>query len=237
MNTMTISVNKLMNYVAIVLDLIHCQEWAALEKVATEHKLFKAVSEHIQKCDEFNGMTLLHAVVKYNPPLHILEAMIHAHGDALKGQDCVGRTPLHVACGTGADDLIIRRLVKAYFQACDLQDEDGRLPLHLACDTECVLFEGDDQIQRARAPPTVDVVKALLSGSLRSVLVEDEDEMSPLEYAIVSDANINLVKLLQKASMTLRRRDNQTSKDAAKRLSKGPIEPIVPLPRSVLSYC
>ena len=91
-----------MNYVAIVLDLIHCQEWAALEKVATEQKLFKVISEHIQKCDEFNGMTLLHAVVKYNPPLHILDAMIDAHGDALMGQDCVGRTPLHVACGTGA---------------------------------------------------------------------------------------------------------------------------------------
>ena len=231
---MTLSINKLMNYVAIVLDLIHCQEWAALEKVATEHKLFKVISEHIQKCDELNGMTLLHAVVKYNPPLHILDAMIYAHGDALMGQDCVGRTPLHVACGTGASAEIIRRLVKAYPQACDLQDEDGRLPLHLACDTECVLFEGDDQIPKA--PPTVNVVKALLSGSLRSVLVEDEDEMSPLEYAIVSDANINVVKLLQKASMTLRRRDNQTSKDAAKSISKE-IEPIVPLPRSVLSYC
>lgn len=231
---MTISVNKLLNYVTVVLDLIHCQEWAAIEKVANEQKLFKAVSEHIQKCDEFNGMTLLHAVVKYNPPLRVLEAMIHAHGDALKGRDCVGRTPLHVACGTGADDLIIHRLVKAYPQACDLQDEDGRLPLHLACDNECVLFEGDDQTPRA--PPTVDVVRTLLTGSLRSVLVEDEDEMSPLEYAIVSDANINVVKLLQKASMTLRRRDAQTGKDPAEIASKE-MKPIAPLPRSVLSYC
>lgn len=223
-----------MNYVAVVLDLIHCQEWASLEKVANERKLFKAVSEHIQKCDEFNGMTLLHAVVKYNPPLHILDAMIDAHGDALKGQDCVGRTPLHVACGTGASDQVIRCLVKAYPQACDLQDEDGRLPLHLACDNECVLFEGDDQT--TREPPTVEVVRALLSGSLRSVLVEDEDEMSPLEYAIVSDANIIVVKLLQRASMSLRRKDAQTSKDPAESASKE-TKPIVPLPRSVLSYC
>ena len=224
-----------MNYVAIVLDLIQCQDWAALEKVASEQKLFQVISEHIQKCDEFNGMTLLHAVVKCNPPLYILDAMIDAHGGALKGQDCVGRTPLHVACGTGADDLIIRRLVKAYPQACDLQDEDGRLPLHLACDTECVLFEGD---QIRRAPPSVDAVRALLSGSLRSVLVEDEDDMSPIEYAIVSDANINVVKLLQKASMTLRRKDAKTSKAAAASTTKEmKPTPVVPLPRSVLSYC
>ena len=230
---MTLSINKLMNYVAIVLDLIHCQEWAALEKVATEHKLFKVISEHIQKCDEFNGMTLLHAVVKYNPPLHILDAMIDAHGDALMGQDCVGRTPLHVACGTGASAEIICRLVKAYPQACDQHDEDGRLPLHLACDTECVLFEGD---QAERAPPTIDVVRALLSGSLRSVLVEDEDEMSPIEYAIVSDANINVVKLLQKASMTVRRKEAQARKAKAAS-ARSDAEEIKPLPRSVLSYC
>ncbi|KAK1744428.1 hypothetical protein QTG54_004961 [Skeletonema marinoi] len=195
---MSLSINKFMNYVAIVLDLIHRQEWAALEKVATtKHKLFKVISEHIKKCDEFNGMTLLHAA------------------RCTHGQDCVGRTPLHVACGTGADAEIIRLLVEAYPQACDLQDEDGRLPLHLACDIECVLFEGD---QTERAPPTIDVVRALLSGSWRSVLVEDEDEMSPIEYAIVSDANIKVVKLLQKTSMTLRRKEAQAN---CKKYSKG----------------
>jgi len=230
---MTVSVEKLVQYVAIVLDLIHCQEWAKLEKVASELKLFKVVSEHIQKCDEFNGMTLLHAVVRYNPPLHILDTMILAHVDALEGQDCLGRTPLHVACGSGAEAQLIKSLVKAFPGACDIQDEDGRLPLHLACDTDCVLFEGD---QTPRAPPPIDVVKVLLSGSMQSVLVEDEDEMNPIEYAIVSDLNIKIVKLLQKASMTLRRREAKTNKAAPKTTTKDD-KPIAALPRSVLGYC
>jgi len=142
---MTIPIEKLIKCVVFVLDLIHHhhQEWTQLEKIISEPKLLKLISEHIQQCDDFNGMTLLHAVVRLNPPVHILEVMIDANGDALKGQDCVGRTPLHVACGTGADGLIIKRLVKAYPQACDMQDEDGKLPLHLACDTKCVIFEGD----------------------------------------------------------------------------------------------
>ena len=231
---MTLSIDKLMSYVAIVLDLIHSQEWTKLEKkVASEHKLFKVISEHIQNCDEFSGMTLLHAVVKYSPPIHIIEAMLHAHGDALKGQDCVGRTPLHVACGTGTDAQIIRRLVQAYPNACDIQDEDGRLPLHLACDTECVLFEGD---QTPRAPPSIDVVRALLSGSIRSVLVEDEDEMSPIEYAIVSGANLNVVKMLQKASMSTRRKEAKNSTAAARSTTKD-VKPMALLPRSLLGYC
>ena len=232
--TMTISIDNLMSYVAIVLDLIHNQQWTKLETITSQHKLFRIISEFIQKCDEFNGMTLLHAVVKNKPPLHILDAMIYAHSDALKGQDCVGRTPLHVACGTGADAQIVRCLVKAFPQACDLQDEDGRLPLHLACDTDCVLFEGDEA---PRAPPTVGVVKALLAGSLRSVLVEDDDDMSPIEYAIISDANIDVVKLLQKASMPTRREEAKTSKADASSTAKDVCQPIVPLPRSVLGYC
>eukprot|EP00985_Skeletonema_marinoi_P024838 scaffold17662_cov183-Skeletonema_marinoi.AAC.2 len=55
--------------------------------------------------------------------------------------------------------------------------------------------------------------------------------MSPIEYAIVSDANINVVKLLQKASMTLRRQEAQTSKATARSYA-AEIRPIVPLPRS-----
>mmetsp|Transcript_2298 Transcript_2298/g.3773 ORF Transcript_2298/g.3773 Transcript_2298/m.3773 type:complete len:238 (+) Transcript_2298:103-816(+) len=237
---MTISVNKLMNYVAIVLDLIHCQDWAALEKVATEKKLFKVISEHIQKSDEFNGMTLLHAVVKSNPPLDILDAMIDAHGDALKGQDCVGRTPLHVACGTGADGLIIKRLVKAYPQACDMQDEDGKLPLHLACDTKCVIFEGD---QTPRAPLTLDVVKVLLSGSMQSVLAVDGDEMNPIEYAIVSALDIEIVKRLRKARMSIRRKEASLRRKEAKTNKEAPTsnrqgdKSLPVLRRNVLAYC
>lgn len=231
---MAISIDNLVNYVAIVLDLIHCQEWTKLEKVFSKQKLLKVISEHIHKCDEFNGMTLLHAVVRYNPPLHILDTIILAHSDALKGKDCLGRTPLHVACGSGAHYQIIERLVKGFPQACDLQDEDGRLPLHLACDTECALFEGDET---PRAPPTFDVVKVLLSGSLQSVLVEDEDEMNPIEYAIISDLDMKIVKLLQKTSMSLRRKEAGVKmvKNNSKSFTKDD-KPVQNLSRSVLAY-
>lgn len=232
---MAVSIDNLVNYVTIVLDLIHCQEWTKLEKVLSKQRLLKVVSEHIHKCDEFNGMTLLHAVVRYNPPLHILDAIILAHGDALEAQDCIGRTPLHVACGSGAHHQIIRRLVKECPQACDLQDDDGRLPLHIACDTECVLFEGD---QTPREPPTFDVVQVLLSGSLNSVLVEDEDEMNPIEYAIISDLDIKIVKLLQKRSMSLRRKKAEVKmiKTDSKSSTKN-AKPVQLLSRSVLGYC
>jgi len=239
---MTIPIEKLIKCVVFVLDLIHHhhQEWTQLEKIISEPKLLKLISEHIQQCDDFNGMTLLHAVVRLNPPVHILEVMIDANGDALKGQDCVGRTPLHVACGTGADGLIIKRLVKAYPQACDMQDEDGKLPLHLACDTKCVIFEGD---QTPRAPLTLDVVKVLLSGSMQSVLAVDGDEMNPIEYAIVSALDIEIVKRLRKARMSIRRKEASLRRKEAKTNKEAPTsnrqgdKSLPVLRRNVLAYC
>jgi ankyrin repeat protein len=210
-----------MNYVETLLDLIHNRLWDELEECSEKRSLFKMISQHIQQSEKFNGMTLLHAVIKYNPPIQVLESMIQAHSDAIMGLDCLGRTPLHVACGTGSDSSIIRVLVRAYPEACDVQDVDGRTPLHLACDNECVLFEGD---QTPRSPPSIGVVRALLSGSLKPVLIVDE--MSPIEYALVSEVDREVVKLLQLASMTLRRRIGKVDKQIAAQS----------LPRSVLAY-
>ena len=229
-----ISVDQLMNYVDTLLDLIHNRQWEKLEEVAEQRDLFKMISEHIQQSEEFNGMTLLHAVIKYNPPIQVLETMIQAHSDAIRGQDCLGRTPLHVACGTGSDSSIIRMLVRVYPEACDVQDIDGRTPLHIACDVGCVLFKGD---QTPRSPPTIDVVRALLSGSLESVLVEDEDGLPPITYAFVSNASISVIKLLQKSSMTARRQISKIDKQIAAEScsSSAPVQPI--LTRSFLGYC
>jgi ankyrin repeat protein len=231
---MITSVDQLMNYVETLLDLIHNRQWAKLEEVAEQRSLFKKISQLIQQSEEFNGMTLLHAVIKYNPPIQVLESMMQAHSDAIKGQDCLRRTPLHVACGTGSDSSIIRLLVRAYPEACDVQDVDGRTPLHLACDYECVLFEGD---QTPRSPPTIDVVRALLSGSLKPVLIEDGDGLPPITYAFVSNASISVIKLLQKSSTTARRQISKINKHIAAEScsSSAPVQPI--LTRSFLGYC
>merc|ERR1719223_1634379 len=127
--------------------------------------------------------------------------MIELHPRALAREDCVGRTPLHVAAGSGASHWVIKLLTMKYPQACDVQDEDGKTPLHFACDTSCQLFEGDQYM--SRGPPALATVKVLLGGSLDSVTLEDTDEMNAVEYAIISDASIEVVKLLQRASQII----------------------------------
>ena len=69
--------------------------------------------------------------------------------------------------------------------------------------------EGDDMnSQPSRDPPSLDTVRVLLSGSLDSVILEDIDEMNAVEYALVSDADIEVVNLLQRATQRVMKKKN-----------------------------
>eukprot|EP00579_Thalassiosira_antarctica_P019019 CAMPEP_0201957652 /NCGR_PEP_ID=MMETSP0904-20121228/4974_1 /ASSEMBLY_ACC=CAM_ASM_000553 /TAXON_ID=420261 /ORGANISM="Thalassiosira antarctica, Strain CCMP982" /LENGTH=234 /DNA_ID=CAMNT_0048502737 /DNA_START=16 /DNA_END=720 /DNA_ORIENTATION=+ len=199
--------NNVMNYLSFLLGLMEDQDWIKLEDVAlSKPKTFKVVSKMISDCEEFNGMTLLHACVRYDPPIKVLDNLIKLYPQVLREGDCLGRTPLHVAAGSGASPWVIKLLTMNYPQACNVQDEDGRTPLHFACDTSCELFEDDQDLPRPQGPPSLDTIRILLSGSLAAVTLEDGDEMNAVEYAIVSDAPIEVVNLLQKASQRVMRK-------------------------------
>ena len=163
-------------------------------------------------------MTLLHAVVRCNPPLDIVAKMIDICPDQLAAKDCLGRTSLHVAAGSSAELRLIKLIAHAYPASCDATDEDGKTPLHFACDTSCELFEVDDDDTKRSMPREVchGTVRALLSESIHAATIEDLDEMNALEYAIMSDAGLRTVKLLQKASCkTLESRSRSSSPSLA----------------------
>ena len=107
---------------------------------------------------------------------------------------------------------LIKLIAHAYPASCDATDEDGKTPLHFACDTSCELFEDDGANRSMPREVSYDTVRALLSESLHAATIEDLDEMSALEYAIMSDAGLNTVKLLQNSSSkTLQSRSRSSS--------------------------
>lgn len=192
--------NTMIKYVSHLLCLIEARNWTAFEAIAVGNPhAFQLISNQLSKCPEFNGMTFLHACVRNNPPLRIVAHMIELCPDLTGARDCLNRTPLHVAAGSGANASLVKLLAQACPSACDVQDEDGMTPLHYACDSSCELFE-DDENDEPREPPSYDVVRALLSASLYAATLEDEEGMNALEYAIISDAPIKVVQLLQKAT-------------------------------------
>ena len=138
---------------------------------------------------------MLHAIVRHDPPITLLSEMIKLHPSALFATDCLGRTALHVAAGSCTSLDTIKLLIMTYPHACNIQDGDGRTALMIACDSSCVMFQ-DTNIERG--PPDFQVIRTLLSGSKQSVLLEDCDETDAIECAILSDASVEVVKLLQK---------------------------------------
>lgn len=141
-------------------------------------------------------MTLLHAAIRYNSPLDIIIDIIKLCPDMPAATDCLGRTPLHVAAGSKASASLLTILANACPEACIFQDEEGKTPLHFLCDSSCVLFEGDNR-NGSKQAPDYEAVVALLSYSIHPTALEDDEEMSPLEHAIMSGASLKTVKLLQ----------------------------------------
>ena len=130
------------NYFPFLLGLFEASDWTSFENVAfSDPETYTVISMSICECEEFNGMTLLHACVRYEPPVSVLLKMIELHPQALEKEDCIGRTPPHIAAGSGALSLVMKVLTMKYPEACNIQDEDGSTPLHFACDSSCELFE------------------------------------------------------------------------------------------------
>lgn len=186
-----------LSYMNLLLRAIEAKDWELFNEVGLKKSsAFRALDNILATSSEFNGMTFLHAAVRQNPPLSIVSGITKICPDAPHRRDCLNRTSLHVAAGIGASVDVIKYLAMAAPEACKIQDEDGRTPLHFACDIDCQLFEGEE---RRRSPPDYDLVHTLLCADYSSAAIEDADEMSPLEYAIFSHAEIRVVKLLQKA--------------------------------------
>jgi len=188
-----------------ILALLALQDWETFRStVLSNPESFRNIASAVSACPQLNGMTILHTTVRFNPPLDIVAQMIEICPDMPAAKNCFNRTPLHVAAGSKASASLLKLLADAFPAACDVQDEEGKTPLHFACDSSCVLFEDDDdddddgdENDTSKQPPNHESVAALLSYSIHAATLEDDEEMNPLEHAIMSNASFKTVRLLQ----------------------------------------
>ena len=203
MTTSSSTVTEL-NPVAVLLRLSQSKEWQVIRTLMSTSSpdcLFNlACSITLSSENKLEGMTLLHAVVRSNPPLDIVAKIIRVYPEMLAHRDDFDRTPLHIAADSEVSPMLLKFIARAYPAACDAQDEDGRTPLHYVCDTSSfsyVLFADTNATPQHQEAPKHEAIAALLSESLNAATIEDDDEMSPLEHAIMCEASLKTVKLLQ----------------------------------------
>jgi len=86
-----------------------------------------------------NPTTVLHILLKSQPPLFAVQRVIQALGSSVVPEDAVdrqGRTPLHVAVTQNCDASVVARLTHGngqYVSAYRALDNEKRTPLHCAC--------------------------------------------------------------------------------------------------------
>ena len=78
-----------------LLGLIEAREWETFRSFTLEPSPvhFRARTNVIAQTPELNGMTLLHAALKCDPPPELVLDMIEICPDLLAARDCLGRTP------------------------------------------------------------------------------------------------------------------------------------------------
>ena len=139
----------------------------------------------------------LHACARFNPPALIVKVkvLLELLLESPSFVNCLNRTPLHIVAGTHANFSVMHLLVATYPMACAMLDTDGKTPLHLACESAYSLFMGDEGCERD--PPSTDLISTMIKVCPPVVCWEDNDGKSALEYAILSGAPIEVVRLLQ----------------------------------------
>ncbi|KAL9179923.1 hypothetical protein ACHAXT_007893 [Thalassiosira profunda] len=214
---------KLTHHISLLLAVVASRRWHSFDRIALANPgVFRMISDALPRHPDADGDSLLHACLRHDPPAATVVRILKLVADreaALRCPDGDGRTPLHVAVACRADPAVVKLLASVDSSTCAMGDDDGRTPLHLACDPSDDApqdgAEGSPADEKSsRQHPTV---RALLSESLEPTQIEDEDGSSPLELAILSDAPIAVVKLLQKATMECLRRKTGDDASATKR--------------------
>ena len=169
----------------------------------------------------------MHYACQFNAPLYVI-AKLSARFPSQDTADDRGRYPIHVAVANGCEPDVIQFLIRSNPKHPGHQDKSGKTPLHYA--GECYaksyadihyLPQDYNEVNRR----TLEVVEILVKAAPESANVEDEEEMNPIEYAVLNSSNITVVKLMQRASRKewRRRSTEECPEDLQAKLSSAQI--------------
>jgi len=167
--------------------LVEAKEWKKVRKYVAGSKCIKESSSSVSP---------LLLISKSNPPCKIIEIFIKKHPKAIYDVNCDGKSALHLACEYGASPAVTRKILFANTDAASRKDKNGMLPLHLACRSYCT--NNDSWISKeAVRESLMQILVDLLQVEPTSIFTEDLKGMCPMEHALVSDLNLDVIQILR----------------------------------------
>ena len=185
--------------------IIAKRDWGAARKLLSANR---NTVEEISTCcilGTSGSGGVLHFVCRFHPPLDVVQKIVESFPEYIDGIDRDSRLPLHIATRWGASSLVIKFLLQLSPNAEAVQDYLGKTPLILACQSYRRNFVPSIEDDKNSYPSTLkksmlQIVQALYKTAPEVVSLEDEDGATALEYAIIVEADIRVVRLLHMAS-------------------------------------
>ncbi len=155
--------------------------------------LVAASPESVQR-KGYDNLFPLHMLVKRDPPLSLVTAMLDAFPNAARKPDQKRRFPLHFAASFMASESVIAALLSVHPAALRETDNDGAAPLHAACTNRAGLdIENLDLAG-------LDVVRLLAEADPSMLRQKTNTGFFPLHHAASSKASLGVVSYLLEAA-------------------------------------
>jgi len=132
---------------------------------------------------------LLHLALRFDAPLSIISQLTHVINNSASHRDAEGRLPLHVAISKVSQLSVISHVLMLNPRACTSVDNQGSTPLHICFD--------ENVMHAFKASQFRELVRTLVQSSPESLAIEDRSSICPIERAILSDAPLKVVLLMQ----------------------------------------
>lgn len=129
-----------------------------------------------------------------------------------------------IACAWGASPATIQFLIDEHPVAASIQDNEGKAPIHHLCQSFVLNYQDASIMSQDTSLMSTSVTDSMLSivdmlktAAPHSFNLEDNDEMNAVEYALLSESDIKVVKIIQRAcrdDWRERKKETDASHDA-----------------------
>jgi len=164
--------------------LVIKKEWDCVSDRCTSHPL-EANTWIVTKGFHGNLRFLpLHKACVLQPPISVIQSLLHSNPEGAKSTDQDGWLPLHCASFYGATEDIVEALLLANPNGAHTKDDEGRMPLHYA------------SLKAAEEGVTA----ALLRSNPKAAVSKDDEGRLPIHHACSKGASHGAIEALLKVS-------------------------------------
>lgn len=176
--------------------LLSQRQWVLLETILSTTSSSDILIDDPSLPHAVTANIVVHFAARFQAPLRIIMQLSRMYPESISSADITNRYPIHVAAKWSATPDVIAFLIKSNPSVVGAPDSTGKTPMHYV--GECYL-QHFNSVMFSRDDSMLQVVRLLKGAAPQSVNLEDDEGMCAIEYALINDANIKVVKTMQRA--------------------------------------